>query len=299
MSQSERHLRRGVELRQSGRDEDALEEFREAYRLSPDPRSAGQLGLVLQALGQWVEAQRRLREAISSADHEWIVRNREALQQALTVVEQRVGSLLVRSNVAGAEIIVEGRVIATLPMREPVSVLAGSVTILVRASGYLSINRQMQLRGGEVLRETVELQPEPAAPRPPTPSTIPPPPLSPVANGVLRSTSIAMLVVGPVLLLGGVGAGVGREFIASDYNSNCDSSMDTRTMCTALRRNAGWTEPLAYTGVVVGSLASVGGVVLYFLSVPSGTSSNQRAQTTFSCLPSGDRFPMVTCAGRF
>jgi len=44
-------IRRGVDLRRQGQDDQALQEFKKAYELSPSPRALAQIGLAEQALG--------------------------------------------------------------------------------------------------------------------------------------------------------------------------------------------------------------------------------------------------------
>jgi len=65
-------IRKGVELRRRGRDSDASALFRQAYELSHTPRAAAQLGLCEQALGQWLEAEGHLSEALLAESDPWI-----------------------------------------------------------------------------------------------------------------------------------------------------------------------------------------------------------------------------------
>lgn len=58
-------VKRGMELRRAGRDEEALDVFREALARAPaSNRIRVHLAASHQALGQWVEAERFLREAM-------------------------------------------------------------------------------------------------------------------------------------------------------------------------------------------------------------------------------------------
>lgn len=157
-AQAERHMARGIELRSAGRDEEAIAELRTSYQLVPDARAAAQLGLAHQALGQWVEADRLLRVALAAAEHPWVGRNRAALEAALGVIDQRVGSLIVRGNVQGAEVRIDGNTVARLPMSEPVRVAAGEPSLEVSAPGYTTVVRRLRVEGGATVRETVELR---------------------------------------------------------------------------------------------------------------------------------------------
>jgi hypothetical protein len=133
---AEAFIRRGLELRRAGDDRGALPEFEKAYRLARTPRSAAQLGLVEQALGRWNDAELHLAEAVRASDDPWIEKNRVSLRQALVRVGDHVGSVQVTGEPAGAEVYVNGSPVGKLPLGEAVRVIAGTVDIEVRASGY-------------------------------------------------------------------------------------------------------------------------------------------------------------------
>jgi hypothetical protein len=56
-------VRKGVDLRREGRDQNALETFRKANQLASTPRTVAQMGLAEQALGRWTDAFERVRPA--------------------------------------------------------------------------------------------------------------------------------------------------------------------------------------------------------------------------------------------
>ena len=51
---AENYIKRGNELRRSGRDQQALPLFEKAYEVAPSPRTAAQLGLCEVVLGYWL-----------------------------------------------------------------------------------------------------------------------------------------------------------------------------------------------------------------------------------------------------
>src|SRR4051812_16131890 len=69
---AEAAIRRGVDLRRQGQDDQALQEFKKAYELSPSPRAIAQIGLAEQALGRWVDAETHLEAALGSKTDAWI-----------------------------------------------------------------------------------------------------------------------------------------------------------------------------------------------------------------------------------
>jgi hypothetical protein len=177
-------LQKGIELRRAGHDVEALDLFRRANELAPSPRARAQLGLAEQALGRWVAAERDIAAALDAGGDAWIVKNRPVLEQALAVVRDHVGQVLVMGTPAGASVLVNGERVGALPLAAPVTVAAGEALVTVDARGFVSISRKVMVTGKQLVRETIDLpeQPAPAAPPPaiaePTPGA-PPPPAAP------------------------------------------------------------------------------------------------------------------------
>jgi tetratricopeptide (TPR) repeat protein len=157
-------IEQGIAQRRAGNDVAALATLRQAYASSPTPRAAAQLGLVHQALGQWVEAHTRLNEALAAVGDAWIERNRAALQQALGVVQGEVGTveLLIRPLPPEARATLGATDIGPLPMEHPLVVVAGEEELEVSAPGHRTVRRAVRVRAGQLSRVTVELGPETA-----------------------------------------------------------------------------------------------------------------------------------------
>ena len=149
---------RGVELRANGQDEVALQVFRQAWEARRSPRALVQIALAEQALGRWVDAEAHLAEALTDALDPWVRRHLRALRSAHGEIREHVGELQLQGNVPGAEVLMGGRVVSTLPatLRVP----TGAVTFTVRASGYESVTRTVSVEGPAPHREVVALEPE-------------------------------------------------------------------------------------------------------------------------------------------
>ena len=150
-------LQRGYELRRAGHDDEALVQFRQAWEACHSPRALGQMALAEAALGLWVDADRHLSEALSSASDPWITRSRAQLEDAQTQVVAHVGQLEVRGGIDGAAVFLDNRPVGTLPLREPLRVVAGSATLVVRATGYDPVNRTVIITAGSLVRESIEM----------------------------------------------------------------------------------------------------------------------------------------------
>ncbi|MFO0559489.1 MAG: PEGA domain-containing protein [Polyangiales bacterium] len=150
-------MEEGVALRQRGDDEAALTRFREAFSRTRAPRAQAQVALAEQALGDWINADRDMRAALAVTNDPWIDRNRTALQGALQQISHRIGSVDVRVNVPGAELWIDGTRIGSLPLPAPARVAAGVVMLEVRADGYATLRRSVEVRGESLARETFNL----------------------------------------------------------------------------------------------------------------------------------------------
>lgn len=156
-------LEEGVQLREAGRDEEALRVFRRAWEMWPSPRTQAQLALACQAVGRWVEAAEHLSAALAATSDPWIARTRRPLEDALALVVARVGRLEIAGTVPDAEVRVGGR-LAIFREGRPVFVEPGSSEIEVRAPGFVRVTLGIDVRAGEVVRARVRMQREPSAP---------------------------------------------------------------------------------------------------------------------------------------
>jgi hypothetical protein len=149
-------IREGLSLRREGRDREAAERFRAAHEIDRGGRSLAQLALAEQASGQWVAAERDLVRALSMPDR-WIAEHRDSLAQALAVIRQNVGRLVVESNVSGAELWIDGQRVSVLPLPEPITAAVGTLVVELRAHGYVPVQRSASIRAGELSRLSVDL----------------------------------------------------------------------------------------------------------------------------------------------
>lgn len=163
----EEAVRIGNALRRAGRDEEALEHFRQAWEACHTLRARAQMALAEAALGRWLDADAHFGETLASGGDPWIERNRVQLERVRAQVLEHIGYLELRGGVAGAEVLLDGRLVGTLPLAEPLRLVAGTVALTVRSPGYLPVTRAALITGGQLRQESIELVAEPAAPTPP------------------------------------------------------------------------------------------------------------------------------------
>jgi hypothetical protein len=154
-------VKKGNDMRSAGDDLGALPLFVEAYRISPGPRTAAQLGLAEFNLGRWADADMHLAESLKAMGKDpWITRHAKTLEQALAQVKRQVGRVELTGDPEGAEVLINGKVVGKLPLPQPVRVSAGSVDLELRAPGYKRGFRTITLTGGQYQVVVMRLEPE-------------------------------------------------------------------------------------------------------------------------------------------
>jgi len=279
-SEADALITRGIELREHGKDDEALSVFKRALDKAPSPRARAQVGLAEQALGLWVAAEADIVAALVVQSDPWIARNRAPLEGALAVIRRHLGSLEVRGTPDGAEVVLDGVALGTLPAAAPFRVEAGRRTLELRAKGYHSTARTIEVPAGGVSRETMSLV-----------AIAPEPPSGGGTDGrggggggggdgdgghTQRLLGWTLVGTGGALVVtGGVGLIV-RKGIVDDYNvqcpglgaaqpPTCDSKIDAaRTWLT-----------ISIVSFVAGGVFVVGGLALA-ATAPSGS----RGRTT-------------------
>jgi hypothetical protein len=201
-------LRRGVGLRREHRNQEALETFMRALAISPTPIARAQVAMAEQALGHWLDAERDLAAALDAADDAWVAKSRPVLEEARTEIERHLAWLTVDVDVTTVEVQIDGRTIAA---RSEERVVSGQAVLEVRANGYVSEVRRLELAARSHARVAVALAPVVAQPVPPLPvsSLVSQPP--PYSDHEAPSFAFPY---GPTALtvIGAAGIGVGTYF---------------------------------------------------------------------------------------
>lgn len=221
-------ISQGIALREQGKDDQALELFRQAEAKGKTPRATAQVALAEQALGMWVLAEAHLGAALAAKGDPWIEKNRAALEGALAVVQKHVGALEVRANVPAAEVYIDGALAGSLPREAALRVEVGPRRVEVRAAGYHRVARSVVIATETLARETFTLAPLPPTPPPGAgaggrggPREAPPLVLTTPTN-VPRTVGWALVgVAGGAAVFGGVSFLI-REVQTGRYNDRTD-----------------------------------------------------------------------------
>lgn len=295
-------VRRGVVERTAGRDEAALALFQRAWEDGRSPVALAQIAVTEQSLGRWVLAERHLREALYSFDHPYIQRNRAALEQAYATIRRHVGTLVVVCNVPTATVWIDGEQLASPSSgSEPLRLLVGTHRLEVRAEGYYTVSRPIEITPDVPAREEATLRAEERGPRSdavvlPARSPDPQPraqalvaPREALARGprpaswALWGGALAAVVIGAA----GHGA---RESLAVRYNNECFGPNDPSGACASLRGDGGVMLGVAIGGYVVGAGLAIAGTIDALTPRRSTTTVSVGASASGGVVALGGRF---------
>jgi PEGA domain len=288
-------VKRGIELRRASKDEEALEVFRDALARGPaSNRIRVHLAMTHQALGQWLEAQRYLREAMQHTGDPYIVRHRVELERSLDYVSARLGSLEVRGNPAGADVFLSGRHLGTLPL-DALVLPTGSYELEVRKDGYYPAIRPLTIAGRGLLRERVDLSPGGVAQAPSNVQSRSAPTQDSHARPGFPWLMMTLAGVGAAGAVTASVAWIMRESYASRWNS-ADCLVGERTRgdnCASDLQRGRVAERVAIVSGVGAGLLLGSAATLLWLSADSDSSGEEAASGCFLGVGS------VSCVGSF
>jgi hypothetical protein len=153
------HFLRGAELYGEGNFDAALAEFTRAYELVPNYRVLYNIAQVQVERHDYVAARRAFSDYLRMGAADIPQERREELDLELASLMARISDLMVTSNVAGAEVSIDGVPAGTLPLTAPLQVSAGTRRISLAKRGYTPAERTISVAGGDKPELSLKLEP--------------------------------------------------------------------------------------------------------------------------------------------
>ena len=286
-SDAELLVRAGIDLRRAGKDSEALQRFREAYALFPAQRTLAQIALAEQALERWRDAEVNLERALRAEDDPWIAARRPYLEEALAAVRERLGTIIVRSNVPGAAVIVNGETVGRAPATVRVEV--GRATVEARGTGRPSRSAEVEVMRGRTVELQLDLPPVTAEATPVRNDESPPTqPTLPASEARAGDDGHAPWAAA-TLIAAGVGAATGTaalvtyEAFAADYNDPAQCGRRPSIECASTRNDANVARTIAIAGYSAAGALALTSVVL--LVLPSFDKDRSQASWSIAAGP--------------
>jgi hypothetical protein len=159
-------FQRGVELYREGSFDAALAEFNKAYDLAPNYRVLYNMAQVQTERHDYVAALKLMEKYLAEGGNDIAPERKDQVTKELATLRGRVTELTVKTNVEGAELLIDGVVSGTTPFTEPVLISAGVRQLQLRKVGYETANKTMTVAGGEDVAVDFELTELPESPGP-------------------------------------------------------------------------------------------------------------------------------------
>lgn len=302
--QAEALIKEGVQLRAQDQTARALPLFEKAYRLSRNPRTAGQLGLCELELGYFAEAELYLSEALATPNHPWIAKNRTTLKRQLDTARANVGELSLTISPATAEVLLDKKSADKVAPGVPIHLRKGPVVLEIRAPGYQPVQTTITVVGGKREERTFALVPLSPPPVVPVAETSPPVTLATAApserTGETDPRRIAAWATGSGALLA-LAVGTIEAFEAAskrdDFNNHTSvvggtalpdcTTVSLSPQCKPLKDAYDWALTISVVSFVTAGALAAASSVLFVLSSSGHVGNAERAAAgpALACVP--------------
>jgi tetratricopeptide (TPR) repeat protein len=220
VDQARGHFERGAALFKEGSFDAALAEFKRAYEIVPNYKVLYNIGQSQIERHDYVAALRAFEDYLRQGAADVPAERREAVEREITNLKTRVASIVVKSNVSGAELFVDGVSVGTLPLDSDPLVSAGTRRLSLKKTGYALLERTVSVAGGDHPEVEMNLEPLPSAIGGEQPSGPVTPIAMPESRPVRAATWVSLAATG-VFTAGAITFGV----LASKSNQELDDEL--------------------------------------------------------------------------
>jgi tetratricopeptide (TPR) repeat protein len=286
------HFNRGVALFHEGDYRAALVEFRRAYEISHKYRVLYNIGQAEFEVQNYAGARSSFQKYLLDGGAEIEAGRRAEVEADIKKLSGRVARIEIKTNAAGADILLDDSVIGQAPLKEPLQVSAGRRKITVQQGALPPVTRFVELAGGDDSSVTINLA---AAEPPPRVVTAPASPApTPVAPPAPSRTALWISLAGTgALATGAVVTGI----LALGAHSDAEKTLGTLGVTAAdVEAAHSKAATLGLVTDVLGGAAIVMGGVSIVLAATSGKSRVDEAKPRATLLLS-PRGALLT--GRF
>jgi tetratricopeptide (TPR) repeat protein len=256
---------RGVELYNDGALDGAMIEFERAYELVSDYRVLYNIARVHVEQNHYVEGIQAYERYLKDGGSEIPEARRTQIEATLEKLRGRIANVWVQSNVAGAELFLNGKAIGTLPLSRPIPMNPGTCELRLEKPGYQPARQTLKVAGGDTPRLTLQLKVVPAVAGPGnTTERVSGPPRYSLSSNY---TPFWLSLSAAALLGGGAGT---FGYLASKRHDDLDAAFNDfpvdRNRVDTLRQD-GKTFAIVSDALTAGAIISAG-LGIYFLVDP-------------------------------
>lgn len=139
----------GIDAAKAEQWEKAYESFQAAFKIKQHPQIAVNLGRAAVKTGRHREAAEALTFFLHETKEQVDNQDRAAVQKLLLEAKGKIGTLLVKVNKPGADVVVDGKVVGQAPLKGEVFVEAGKHTVEARLGKERAEPLTVELKAGD------------------------------------------------------------------------------------------------------------------------------------------------------
>lgn len=151
------HFQRGVQFFKEGDYRGALIEFKRTYEIAPNYKVLYNLGQTSLELQDYAAALTAFRRYVDEGGKEVPKDRRQQVDAEIKKLEGRVARVNVKTNVEGADVLVDDVVVGKTPLSSPIIVSAGRRKIAVAKAGSPPQSRAIDVAGGDETTVDIEI----------------------------------------------------------------------------------------------------------------------------------------------
>lgn len=161
-AQAKKRFDRALRLFEEGDNAGALAEFQRAWELTGNPIVLYDIGLVHDAMGAWVEADRALSEVLDTKPDPLTPAMRKRATDARARARSRIGTIVIEAKgdkLEGAIVELDGLEIGRWPLKDPIRAGVGKHVVGLIATGFAPARAAVSVAGEAQTTVTLELLP--------------------------------------------------------------------------------------------------------------------------------------------
>jgi hypothetical protein len=276
MDEGRKHFQSGVQFYKEGDFRAALIEFKRAYEAAPNYKVLYNLGQTNLELQDYAQALTSFQKYLTDGGKDIPKDRRQTVDGEIKKLEGRVAKVIIKTNVEGADILVDDVVVGKTPLASPVLVSAGRRKLAIVKAGTGQQSRTVDLAGGDestvdleiAAQQTTQTNPNPPVDSggsnpPPIVISQPPPPTIAAGGGTSTATWIG-IVATAALGAGAIVTGSLALVSKSQFDDALNQSPGSSTKIADARDK---TRTFALATDILAGTAIAGAVVTVILAI--------------------------------
>lgn len=212
MDKADELYRQGNEAYKQNRLKDAYGFYKEAWALKKSYDIAGNLGAVELAINLPRDAAEHLLHSLRQFPANGKPEARDKTRQRLEEALKQIGTLTIKANVDGADVLIDGKSVGKAPLDQELFVDPGTRKIEAKMDGYEPVRQQLQVAKGSTHQVALKLK-----------KAIAPPPVT--STPTRPSWVVPTLVTGIAIGATSIGTGIILLSIAGGPSSDADDKL--------------------------------------------------------------------------